>query len=202
MKQTRANTAFRPSEAADEAALLAAFAAGDPMAAARLTETLTPRAYRLALRMTGVAAEAEDITQEAMMRLWRIAPRWEPGSARVSTWLYQVVANLCIDHKRRRRGRDGALEQAPEPVDEAPSVASRLQSRQRADALQQALAMLPERQRLATVLRHLQDMPNPQIAEIMNISVEAVESLTARGKRGLAQALAGRKAELGYEDDE
>ncbi|MAC77805.1 MAG: RNA polymerase subunit sigma [Rhodobacteraceae bacterium] len=185
----------------EEAVLLAAFANGDHAAAVVLTDRLTPRAFGLALRLLGDRAEAEDITQEAMIRLWRMAPDWEPGTAKVSTWLYRVVTNLCLDHKRRRRGRDGSLDDAPEPADDAPSVADKMQNQARGAALQWALDQLPDRQRLAIVLRHLQDLPNPRIAEVMEISVEAVESLTARGKRTLTQLLAGRKGELGYEDD-
>ncbi len=189
------------SDLDEEAALLAAFANGDRQAAAVLTERLAPRAFGVALRLLGDRAEAEDIAQEAMVRLWRIAPTWEPGGAKVSTWLYRVVTNLCLDHKRRRRGRDGALEDAPEPQDAAPSVAERMQDKARSEALQGALDQLPDRQRLAVVLRHLQDLPNPRIAEVMEISVEAVESLTARGKRTLARLLAERKGDLGYVDD-
>lgn len=196
--------AVRVSPRADddsEAALLAAFAAGDRAAAAALTQRLTPRAYGLAFRLTGDRAAAEDIVQEAMMRLWRIAPDWQPGLARVSTWLYRVVTNLCIDHKRRRAGRDGSLDDAPDLADGAQSAVEDLQDAARAQALQAALDQLPDRQRMAVVLRHLQDLTNPQIAEVMEISVEAVESLTARGKRALTRLLAVRKAELGYEDD-
>ena len=190
-----------PAEDDEEAALLAAFANGDRQAAAVLTERLTPRAFGVAYRLLGDRAEAEDIAQEAMVRLWRMAPDWEPGRARVSTWVYRVVTNLCLDHKRRRRGRDGALEDAPEPMDEAPSVPERMQDAARGAALQWALDQLSDRQRLAVVLRHLQDLPNPRIAEVMEISVEAVESLTARGKRTLTRLLQDRKRELGYEDD-
>lgn len=190
-----------PAEDDEEAALLAAFANGDRQAAAVLTERLTPRAFGVAYRLLGDRAEAEDIAQEAMVRLWRMAPDWEPGRARVSTWVYRVVTNLCLDHKRRRRGRDGALEDAPEPMDEAPSVPERMQDAARGAALQWALDQLSDRQRLAVVLRHLQDLPNPRIAEVMEISVEAVESLTARGKRTLTRLLQDRKGELGYEDD-
>lgn len=185
----------------EDAALLAAFAQGDRTAAAVLTDRLLPRVYGLALRMTGDRAEAEDIAQEAMVRLWRIAPDWEPGGAKISTWLYRVVKNLCVDHKRRRRGRDGALEDAPEPMDEGRSAAEQMQDTARSEALTWALDQLPDRQRLAVVLRHLQDLPNPRIAEVMEISVEAVESLTARGKRALSRLLVERKGELGYEDD-
>lgn len=197
----RSPTVTGPVQDDEEAVLLAAFAAGNHAAAVTLTERLTPRAFGLALRMIGDRAEAEDITQEAMIRLWRMAPDWEPGTAKVSTWLYRVVTNLCLDHKRRRRGRDGNLDDAPEPADGAQSVAEQMQDAARGAALQWALDQLPDRQRLAVVLRHLQDLPNPRIAEVMEISVEAVESLTARGKRTLTQLLAGRKEELGYEDD-
>jgi RNA polymerase sigma factor (sigma-70 family) len=68
-------------------------------------------------------------------------------------------------------------------------------------ALQAALAALPDRQRQAVVLRHIEGLSNPEIAQIMDLGVEAVESLTARGKRALAAQLAGRRDELGYTDD-
>ncbi|CRL09694.1 Sigma-W factor [Phaeobacter italicus] len=183
-----------------EGALLLRFAQGDPHVAAELTRRLAPRAFGVAMRVLGNRAEAEDITQEAMVRLWRQAEHWEPGRARVSTWLYRVVMNLCIDHKRRQRGGHLDLDAIPEPEDTAQSAAERLQDGARQDALQSALMQLPERQRQAVVLRHIEDLPNPEIAGIMDISVEAVESLTARGKRALAAILAGRRAELGYSD--
>jgi RNA polymerase sigma-70 factor (ECF subfamily) len=144
--------------------------------------------------MLGDAAEAEDVTQEAMLRLWRIAPRWEDRAA-VATWLYRVASNLCLDRLRaRRRLSDDAV---PEQADESAGVLARLQADDRAAALHQALAMLPERQRLAIVLRHFEELSNPEIAEMLELSVEAVESLLARGRRTLAAALAGRREELG-----
>ena len=188
------------SDASDEE-LLAAFAGGDGRAAARLSQRLLPRAYAVAMRMLGDAAEAEDITQDAMLELWQIAPRWVPGQARISTWLYRVVSNRCIDVIRRRRGGTEPLDAGHEPVDHAASATDMLQEGARAAALQNALLALPDRQRQAVVLRHLEDLQNPEIAEIMGTSVEAVESLTARGRRTLARMLAGRKDELGYRDD-
>lgn len=181
--------------------LLAMFARGDSAAARELTRRLTPRIFALSVRMLGDRVEAEDVTQEAMLRLWRMAPDWTPGGAQVGTWLYRVAMNLCIDAQRRRRGGAVPLDEAPEPEDGARPADGRLQDAARAAALQAALGDLPDRQRQAVVLRHLQDLSNPEIAEIMEISVEAVESLTARGKRALAAALAGRRAELGYSDD-
>ncbi len=179
-------------------ALLVLYANGDGAAARSLTLRLTPRAFAQAFRMLGDRAEAEDVAQEAMIRLFKQAPDWRQGEAKVTTWLYRVVANLCTDRLRKSRGV--ALDAVPEPEDDAKSAAQQMQDQARNDALQAALNSLPERQRLAVVLRHIEGLGNPEIAEIMEISVEAVESLTSRGKRALAQALAGQREALGYTD--
>lgn len=177
------------------------FANGDPRAARSLTDRLAPRSFSVALRVLGDRDEAEDVAQEAMMRLWRMAPEWRPGEAKVSTWLYRVTLNLCLDRKRRdRRAGVLRLEDVADPPDPAKSAPEQLQQGARADALQAALMQLSDRQRQAVVLRHIEELSNPEIAGIMEISVEAVESLTARGKRALTAALAGRRAELGYSD--
>ncbi|MGX0877129.1 RNA polymerase sigma factor (sigma-70 family) [Roseovarius sp. MBR-154] len=182
-------------------ALLVLFANGDGAAARMLTLRLTPRVMAHAWRLLGNRAEAEDVAQEAMLRLWKQAHDWRQGEAKVTTWLYRVVANLCIDRQRRARGGSVALDAIPEPADSRASAAEELQERARAEALQTALNDLPERQRQAVVLRHIEGLANPEIARIMEISVEAVESLTSRGKRALSAALAGRQEELGYVDD-
>jgi RNA polymerase sigma-70 factor (ECF subfamily) len=132
--------------------------------------------------------------------LWRIAPEWRQGEAKVTTWLYRVTANLCTDRLRRKRG--AALDEVPEPEDGALPVLAGLIEADRMAALEQALAALPLRQRQAVALRHLEGLGNPEIAEVMDIGVEAVESLVARGKRNLTALLAGRRAELGYGDED
>ncbi|MEL6960182.1 MAG: sigma-70 family RNA polymerase sigma factor [Pseudomonadota bacterium] len=184
-----------------DADLLAAFAAGDRSAALTLTHRLTPRVMGQAFRMLGNRAEAEDVAQEAMLRLWRIAPEWDAERAQVTTWLYRVVANLCTD-RLRLRGRGVPLDDAPDLADAAPSAAEGLQTAARMDAVRRALAELPERQAQAVALRHLEELGNPQIAAIMDTSVRTVESLIARGKRGLVARLAGRRDELGFDDDQ
>ncbi len=180
-------------------ALLVLYANGDVAAARALTARLTPKVLGHAYRLLGDRAEAEDVAQEAMLRLWRVAADWRQGEAKVSTWLYRVVANLCTDRLRKRRSVD--IDSIPEPEDPAIGAEQGLQEVARAEALQAALQTLPERQRQAVVLRHIEGLGNPEIAEIMDISPRAVESLTARGKRALAEALAGRRGELGYYDD-
>ncbi len=180
--------------------LLAAYAAGDVAAAAPLARRHAPRVLAVARRMLGDAAEAEDVTQEALLRLWRIAPDWQPGRARVSTWLYRVTANLCTDRLRARRPTE-PLDAANEPAAPGRGAAGRMQDDQRREALEEALARLPERQRMAVILRHIEELPNPEVARAMEVSVEAVESLTARGRAALGKILSARKEALGYADE-
>lgn len=189
-----------PFAGASDAAVLVAFANGDGQAARVLTARLLPRVLAQATRLLANPAEAEDVAQDAMMRLWKVAPEWRQDEAQISTWLYRVVANLCTDRLRKRRSV--ALDQVAEPLDGSPSVAAQMQTQARLRALSDAMAALPERQAQAVSLRHLEGLSNPEIAQIMDISVRSVESLTARGKRALAEVMAGRKAELGYDDDE
>lgn len=134
-------TAAAQTEASDEA-LLVAFANGDSRAARDLTARLTPRVFSFASRMLGGdRAEAEDVTQEAMLRLWKIAGEWRQGEAKVTTWLYRVTSNLCTD-RLRRRGRSVGLEAAGEPEDGNPGAYATLLAQDRAAALEAALATL------------------------------------------------------------
>lgn len=188
------------TDGSDEA-LLVLYANGDPDAARILAQRLVPRVLGYATRLLGNRADAEDIAQEVLLRLWRAAPDWRSGEAQVSTWVYRVAANLCTD-RLRAQNRKGlkALDDVAEPEDGAPTVLSGMIAADRQAALQAALAQLPDRQREAVVLRHIEGLANPQIAEVMQIGVEAVESLISRGKRALAALLAGRRHELGYEE--
>lgn len=184
--------------ALDDGALMVLFANGDPQAARLLSERLLPRAYRHAVRVLGNASDAEDVAQEAMLRLWRAAADWRTdGTAKPSTWLHKVVANLCVD-RLRRSGRSVELGD-DDFADDSPSADARLQDQRRMAALDAALFELPERQRQAVVLRHIEGLSNPEIAVVLEIGVEAVESLTARGKRALKAALEGKKEALGYD---
>lgn len=199
-KAPPAPRAVRAAAAADDEALLLRFADGDRHAARLLAARHLPRLLSLGRRMLGDEAEAEDVAQEAMLRLWRQAPDWRRGEAQVSTWLYRVASNLCIDRLRRAERTTAADPAAmPEVADDRPGPEATLADTARLRALDVALAELPERQRQAVVLRHIEGLSNPEIAAIMEISVEAVESLTARGKRALARVLAARKEELGYD---
>lgn len=190
--------AFDATRVSDDE-LIRRYAKGDAAAARALVERQAPRLVSLARRMLGDAAEAEDVAQEAMLRLWRAAAAWRPGEAKVGTWLYRVASNLCLDRLRRRRPTGELPEDA---ADAGPSALAGIARADRAAALDAALAELPERQRLAIVLRHIEERGNPEIAEILGVSVEAVESLLARGRRALTARLAPRREELELDDGE
>ena len=193
------------AEAVDEVpddALLLAFANGDAQAGRDLVARLAPMLFGYATRVLGDRAEAEDVVQDTMLRLWKVAPDWRQGEARVSTWAYRVAANLCTDRLRKRQRQNHIdIDDVAEPPADLASAVEIMTETARATALDLALQALPDRQRQAVVLRHIEGCSNPEIAEIMDIGVEAVESLTARGKRALKAALQGRKEELGYSDD-
>jgi len=190
-----------PKAASDDDHLMARFAKGDAVAARDLAARHLPRILSHARRVLGDQAEAEDVAQEVIMRIWRIAPDWDAGRAKLSTWAHQVTANLCIDRLRKqtRRAAPTLDTDAVEQIeDHAASVPAQMMQRARLDALDAALGTLPERQRQAVVLRHIEGLSNGEIAQILDITIEAVESLTARGKRALSAHLAKEKEALGY----
>lgn len=164
--------------------------AGDAGAAEAIVRRHLPRMVGLARRMLGDAAEAEDVAQEVFLRVWREAPRWKPGAAKFETWMHRVALNLCYDRLRRRRevlDADAGLAVA----DSNPLPSDARLAQQRAARVRAALAKLPERQRAAVALVHFQEMTNIAAAEMLEISVEALESLLARGRRALKAELAG-----------
>ncbi|WP_303717641.1 RNA polymerase sigma factor [Brevundimonas naejangsanensis] len=162
--------------------------AGDPAAVQAMVARKLPRMLSLAQRMLGDAAEAEDVAQEAMLRAWKQAPRWMPGQARFDTWLHRVALNLCYDRLRRRR--EIATDVIPDHIDDGPAPDRGLLAAETGAQVQAALSRLPPRQREAIVLCHYQELGNIEAAALMEISVEALESLLSRGRRALRAALA------------
>jgi RNA polymerase sigma-70 factor (ECF subfamily) len=167
-------------------ALMARIARGDEPAFQMLARRHLPGMLGLARRILGNAADAEDVAQEAMLRVWTHAPRWQPLAA-FRTWLTRVVVNLCLD--RKRRAPWVALEAAGEIVDPAPGAGEKAERDEREHMLAAAIATLPARQRAAIVLTYGDGMSNAQVAEILGTSVSAVETLLVRGKQNLRSAL-------------
>tara|TARA_R110001606_G_scaffold239423_2_gene387574 strand:- start:38961 stop:39542 length:582 start_codon:yes stop_codon:yes gene_type:complete len=161
---------------------------GDPAAIQTMVARKLPRMLALAQRMLGDPVEAEDVAQEAMLRAWRQAPRWTPGKAKFDTWLHRVALNLCYDRLRRRR--EIPTDTLPERADDSASADRGLMAVETGLRVDAALARLPERQREAIVLCHYQELTNIEAAALMKVSVDALESLLARGRRALRVALA------------
>jgi RNA polymerase sigma-70 factor, ECF subfamily len=172
----------------NDEALMARIARGDQIAFGILSQRHVPRAVALARRITGSNSDAEDIVQEAMLRVWTQAPRWQPLAA-FRTWFTRIVVNLCLD--RKRRAVPLPLEAAGDPADPAPGAAAQLERSQTDRAVDAAIAELPERQRAAIVLSYREGMSNAQTAEALGTSVSAVETLLTRAKQTLRQRLAG-----------
>jgi RNA polymerase sigma-70 factor (ECF subfamily) len=168
--------------------------AGDKRAAAELVRRHLPKMVGLGRRMLGDAAEAEDVAQEVFLRVWKHAAAWKPGQAKFETWMHRVAMNLCLD--RLRRGVRNAGEVSPEIPDAQASATRSLDDMQRRERVRDALQVLPERQRAALVLCYYQERTNIEAAEILGVSVDALESLLSRARRTLKTELSAERAEL------
>ncbi|PWC34483.1 RNA polymerase subunit sigma [Azospirillum sp. TSO35-2] len=168
---------------------MARVAGGDAAAFDRLAARHMRRAVALAQRLTGNPSDADEIAQDAFLRVWQHAARWDAGRSAFTTWLYRIVVNLAID--RGRRPGWSPLEEAGDPADDAPDALARIAARQTADQVNRALAALPDRQRAAVVLFHQEGLSLRQAAEVLAMSEGAFASLLARARAALKAALAG-----------
>jgi RNA polymerase sigma-70 factor (ECF subfamily) len=177
----------RAGGAESDAALAARSARGDKLAYAALVNRHLPRVFALTRRMLGNEASAEDAAQEALLRLWTHAGSYDPAKALLTTWLTRIATNVCLDRLRKRQEEqwDDSYDQ-PLPPDQEKT----LEDRQLAERVEAALRRLPDRQRMALVLCHYENLSMAEAARAMDISAEAVESLLGRARRGLRALLA------------
>ena len=173
-------------DADSDEALMVRIGRGEQAAFAVLARRHAALCAALAARVLGNRADAEDVAQEALLRVWTNAPRWQPV-AKFRTWLTRIVINLCLD--RKRRAPWVVLEAAGELTDPARDPAARYESDERERQLAAAIGQLPVRQRAAIVLVYREGMSHVEAAEILDTSVSAVETLLARGKTALRRAL-------------
>ncbi|WP_374440576.1 RNA polymerase sigma factor [Stella sp.] len=167
--------------------LMARTGRGDRLAYARLLDRHLARTHAVARRFLADPAEAEDVAQEVFLRVWTQAPRWSPDGARLTTWLYRITMNLCID--RKRKVVPLPLEAAGEPEDARPGAFEQRHQGEVQAHLARALAALPENQRAAVVLSYFEGLGNGETAAILNTTVGAVESLLVRARRTLRERL-------------
>jgi RNA polymerase sigma-70 factor, ECF subfamily len=177
-------------EASDEQ-LMQRVAQGDEGAFRLLARRYAPRAIALARRITGNHADAEEVVQDALLRLWTNAPRWRPLAA-FRTWFYRIVLNLCLS--RRRRAPFLPLEAADDPADPAPGPGAVLERDEAEHLLSAAISELPDRQRAAIVLTYHEGLSNAEAAAVLDTSVSSVEALLVRAKRSLREKLAASQA--------
>lgn len=172
--------------------LLARVASGDQGALARLIDRHGRGLRLFAARYLGDAADAEDVVQDVFVSVWKHAVRFEPAKGRASTWLYRITANRCIDARRRRAFRVfiGLDDVQDMLADEDPRADARVGARQELAAVRHSLSRLPERQRMALLLRAVADLDVSAIAEVMGASIGSVEQLLVRGRRALREDMA------------
>ncbi|MCB2072158.1 MAG: sigma-70 family RNA polymerase sigma factor [Novosphingobium sp.] len=177
-------------------ALMAQLAARDHDTFRTVIALHSKAAHRIAWRMLGDPAEAEDVTQEALLKLWQQSAKWVPGGRGIGPWLARVTTNLCIDRMRRVRPVTG--EELPEREDETPGADARFDEQRIRALTHAALLSLPDRQRAAIVLTYYEDYRNSQAAEALDMNIKAFESLLLRARKALRDALAARGL-LGWE---
>jgi RNA polymerase sigma-70 factor, ECF subfamily len=168
--------------------LLALVQDGSHPAFAELVRRHTERYYRLAFRYLQNRAAAEDIVQDAFLKLWEDPHKWQPDkNTKFTTWFYRVVVNLCLDWQKKKQpvelNEDMLLIDDREGADEA------MQRKQQQIALEGAIAALPERQRTAINLCYDEGLSNQDAADVMAVNLKALQSLVMRAKTTLKERL-------------
>lgn len=167
---------------------------GDRQAASVLVRRHSQRVLNISRRMMSNEAEAEDVTQDVFLKVWKNASKWQPGTAKFTTWLHKVTMNACLD--KLRKPRMGNIDVVPEMMDEAATPVEELEAKSRSDMLKVAMQDLPERQRAALALCYFEDVSNIEAASVLDVSVDALESLLSRGRRALKQILMANRDDL------
>ena len=194
MEETAASTHADPEAALDHA-LMARIAKGDHQAFRQLVERHQDAIVGTVTKMLGNSSDAEDITQLVFVRVWKHAKRYKPDS-KFTTYLYTIARNLVYNESRRRsRKKTVSSDQREDdhhlqhPDDPAAQPDSSLLTAELQQAIDDAVQALPEKQRLAVVLRRYESLPYEEIAEVLNVSVPSVKSLLFRARTTLRESL-------------
>ena len=172
----------------DDVSLVAAVARRDAAAFRRVIDRHSVPLHRLAYRMLGDASEAEDVTQETLLRLWDHAGSWTQQGGGLPAWLRRIATNLCLDRLRRR----SRLSDAPPPdrIDETPTADNRFDAQRLSKVAHNALQALSDRQRAAIVLTYYEQLSNAVAADMLTMNVKAFESLLVRARTALRRHVA------------
>ena len=165
---------------------------GDNQAFTLLVDRHLKAIHGFVYRMVRNTSDAEDVAQETFFRVWKKAHAYQPGRVQFTTWLHRIAHNLCIDRSRKHSsGRSLELD-----GDWAATSPDETQL-DRMKMVNIALTALPERQRTALVLCSMQGMSNSQAAEVVGVSLKALESLLSRARSTLRNAVYGARREQG-----
>lgn len=179
-----------PDHASQARALVARMTTGDRQALARLIELYGRGVTLYCARALRDGTEAQDAAQEVYLRAWTAARSYDPTRAAVSTWLYRIAVNHCIDRNRRTAFRRFfGLEDAPEPQDDTPDALRTLTAKQDLARTRAEITRLPDRQRQALLLRVIADMDTATIAATLGTGPAAVEQLLVRARATLRHRL-------------
>ena len=180
----------QPPSPTEAKAVMAALAQGERIALARLIGMYGPGIRRYARQALTVPSEAEDVAQEVFLRAWKHAERYDPSKGAVSSWLYRIAVNLCIDHNRRGGFRRFVgIDTMPEPEDDTPGAEAEYGARQRLAQTQVVIRTLPKRQQQALLLKAAGELTGAEIAMTLNTSEGAVEQLLVRARATLRARL-------------
>ena len=168
----------------DDALLLQHIRRGGHEAFAILVNRHTNRCYRIAYRLVSNKDDAEDIVQEAFLKLWHKPKLWDPcKGAKFTTWFHKVVINLCVDHMRKKKPL--GLQEDMEFADENPGQDALLDNNQRQSLLERFINELPDQQRQALALCFYEGLSNHEAADIVGVTVKALQSSIMRAKTTL-----------------
>ena len=165
---------------------------GDTQAFREFVERHQSLVIGMVARMIGTA-DAEDVAQQVFLNVWKSAPRWRP-EAKVTTWMLTIAKRLVFNESRRR-SRARLIPQSHDEEEErdypdaSPGPDRQVLERELHDAIESAISFLPEKERLALVLRQYQEMPYDEIAVVLGMSLPAVKSLLFRARESLKARL-------------
>jgi RNA polymerase sigma-70 factor (ECF subfamily) len=188
-----ADRAFHEDSETDDAELMLKIQQRDERAFRELLNRYLAPLNRFAVRMLGNSHDAEDLVQETFLRAWKNAHQWQPHQGKLTTWLHAITHHLCIDF--HRRDRSALHTEVSAQLQSSDTPEKHLAAANKGRAVTAALVQLPERQKSAIILCHYQGLSNRDAAAVIGVSVDALESLMARGRRTLRKELASLSAQ-------